>query len=203
MRRLSSFLLVLAAALAAAAAAVPANADTNTNASTVVVTGDRLAWTSVWRSYPSRSDFNSLDVARVGHESDSGGTNRSFFRMDTSAVKGAQILSARFRTFETHSWSCSARPVEVWRTGPVDSTTTWNNQPAWIAKLNVLNVAKGYNSACPDGNVDFNVLAAVREAAATGADDVTLGLRATSETDTFGWKKFNNNPVLIVEFTAP
>jgi hypothetical protein len=176
----------------------------NPNGTLTLVTGDRLAWTSVWKIYPSTSFFNrTSESARVGHENDSGNTVRSLFRMDTSAVKGGQILSARFRTFETHSWSCIARPVEVWRTGAIDAATTWNNQPAWITKLDTLNVAKGYNSACPDGNVDFNVLAAVRDSAAAGTDDVTLGLRATNEADTYGWKRFDNNPVLIVDFTAP
>lgn len=167
-------------------------------------TGSRLAWTSVWKAYPNSKYFNSTDIARVGHENDSGMTNRSFFRMDTSTVKGKQIVAATFRTFENHAWSCGARNVEVWRTGAINANTTWNAQPSWIAKLQTLNVAKGYNSSCPDGNVDFNVLAGVQTSAAANANDLTLGLRATSETDTFAWKKFANNPTLIVDYnTAP
>src|SRR5581483_10097572 len=148
------------------------------------------------------SYYNSSDIARVGHENDSGMTNRSFFRMNTSTVRGKHIIAGTFRTFENHAWSCSARQVEVWRTGPISSGTTWNAQPSWITKLQTLNVAKGYSSSCPDGTVDFNVTAGVATSAAANAADLTLGLRATSETDTFAWKKFNNNPTLIVDYNS-
>jgi Concanavalin A-like lectin/glucanases superfamily len=165
-------------------------------------TGGRLAWTSVWRAHPTSSYFNSSDIARVGHENQTGMTNRSFFRMNTSTVRGKHIIGATFRTFETHSWSCSARQVEVWRTGAISASTTWNAQPSWAAKLQTLNVAKGYNSSCPDGTVDFNVTAGVVTAAANNWADLTLGLRATSETDTFAWKKFQNNPTLIIDYNS-
>ena len=165
-------------------------------------TGSRLAWTSVWKAYPTSSYYNSSDIARVGHENATGMTNRSFFRMNTSTVRGKHIISGTFRTFETHSWSCSARYVEVWRTGSISSSTTWNNQPSWAAKLQTLNVAKGYSSSCPDGTVDFNVTAGVVTAAASNWADLTLGLRATSETDTYAWKKFANNPTLEVDYNS-
>ncbi len=164
--------------------------------------GGRLAWTSVWKAYPNSSYYNSSDIARVGHENDTGMTNRSFFRMNTTTVRGKHIISGTFRTFETHSWSCSARQVEVWRTGAIGSGTTWNNQPAWSANLQTLNVAKGYSTSCPDGTVDFNVTAGVVTAAANNWADLTLGLKATSETDTYAWKKFRNNPTLEVEYNS-
>ncbi|HZM76245.1 MAG TPA: LamG-like jellyroll fold domain-containing protein [Candidatus Limnocylindrales bacterium] len=165
-------------------------------------TGGRLAWTSVWKAHPTSAYFNSSDIARVGHENDTGMTNRSFFRMNTSTVRGKHIIGATFRTFETHAWSCSARQVEVWRTGAISSSTTWNTQPAWSAKLQTLNVAKGYSTSCPDATVDFNVTAGVVTAAASNWADLTLGLRATSETDTFAWKKFQNNPTLIIDYNS-
>lgn len=166
------------------------------------VAGGRTAWTFVSKIYPSTAYFNSTDVARVGHENESGNTVRSFFRMDTSAVKGAQILSASFSTVETHSWSCSPRNVEVWQTGDISATTTWLAQPAWLTRLSVVNVAKGYSAACPAGGVEFNVLGGVQSAAAANADSLTLGLRATSETDTYAWKRFNNNPTLVIQYVA-
>ncbi|HET6215162.1 MAG TPA: LamG-like jellyroll fold domain-containing protein [Micromonosporaceae bacterium] len=165
-------------------------------------TGGRLAWTSVWKAYPNSSYYNSSNIARVGHETDTGMTNRSFFRMNTSTVRLKHIIAATFRTFETHSWSCSARNVEVWRTGGISSSTTWNNQPSWAAKLQTLSVAKGYSSSCPDATVDFNVLAGVVTAAANNWSDLTLGLRASSETDPYYWKKFQNNPTLIIDYNS-
>lgn len=165
-------------------------------------TGGKLAWTSVWKAHPTSAYFNSSDIARVGHENDTGMTNRSFFRMNTSTVRGKHIIAATFRTTENHAWSCSARQVEVWRTGAISAGTTWNAQPSWAAKLQTLNVAKGYSTSCPDGTVDFNVTAGVVTAAAANAADLTLGLRATSETDTFAWKKFANNPTLIIDYNS-
>ncbi|MFJ8582614.1 FG-GAP-like repeat-containing protein [Micromonospora sp. NPDC093277] len=167
-----------------------------------LVAGSRLAWTSVWKSFPTSKYWNSTDIARVGHSDEDNLTNRSFFRMDTSRVKGKNIIRATFQAHETHSWSCSARSVELWRTGAISSSTTWNSQPSWIAKLATVNVAKGYSSSCPDGGVDFDATAGVRTSAAAGAGDVTLGLRATSETDTFAWKKFRNNPTLSIEYNS-
>jgi hypothetical protein len=165
-------------------------------------TGSRLAWTSVWKAHPTSAYFNSSDIARVGHENDTGMTNRSFFRMNTSTVRAKHIIAATFRTRLNYSWSCSARQVEVWRTGGISASTTWNSQPAWSAKLQTLNVAKGYTGSCPAGTVDFNVTAGVATAAASNWTNLTLGLRATSETDTFAWKKFANNPTLIVDYNS-
>ncbi len=164
--------------------------------------GARLAWTSVWKAYPTSTYYNSSDIARVGHENDTGMTNRSFFRMNTSTGRGKHLIAATFKTYENHSWSCSARQVEVWRTGAISSATSWNTQPAWSAQLQVLNVAKGYSSSCPDGTVSFTVTAGVVTAAASNWSDLTLGLRATSETDTYAWKKFANNPTLEVDYNS-
>jgi Concanavalin A-like lectin/glucanases superfamily len=166
------------------------------------VSGTRSAWTSVWKAYPTRNYLNSSDIARVGHENETGMTNRSFFQMSTSAVRGKHILGATLRTYEVHSWSCSARAVEVWHTGGISSSTTWNNQPTWGSKLATVNVAKGYSSSCPAGGVDFAVTSTVAAAAAANATTTTFGIKATDETDTYAWKKFRNNPTLEITYNT-
>lgn len=172
------------------------------------VSAPRGAWTSVWKKYPTTNYLNSSDVARVGHENDTGQTNRSFFQMNTgTAIHGKQIIKATFRTYETWAWSCNKREVQLWLTGAISKSTTWNNQPSWSQKLQTLNVAKGWSTSCPAGGVEFDATAAAVKAAASKWSNITLGLRATSETDTYAWKKFRNNPVLVVEYntipTAP
>ncbi|CCH17834.1 conserved hypothetical protein; putative Integrin domains [Micromonospora lupini str. Lupac 08] len=167
-----------------------------------LVGGARLAWTSVWKTFPNSKYWNSSDIARVGYSETDNLTNRSFFRMDTSKVKGKNIIRATFQTYETHSWSCNERSVELWRTGAISSSTTWNTQPGWISKLYTANVARGYSSSCPDGGVDFDATAGVRTSAAANAGDVTLGLRASNESDTWAWKKFRNNPTLSIEYNS-
>lgn len=172
------------------------------------VSAARGAWTSVWKKYPTTNYLNSSDVARVGHENETGQTNRSFFQMNTgTAIHGKQIIKATFRTYETWSWSCTKRAVEVWLTGGISKSTTWNNQPSWTTKLNTQTVAKGWSTSCPAGGVEFDATAAAVQAASKNWSSITLGLRATSETDTYAWKKFRNNPTLVVEYntipTAP
>jgi hypothetical protein len=54
--------------------------------------GGRLAWTSVWKAHPTSTYFNSSDIARVGHEDETGMTNRSFFRIKMCRVWCMEIL---------------------------------------------------------------------------------------------------------------
>ncbi|MEU0567860.1 LamG-like jellyroll fold domain-containing protein [Nonomuraea sp. NPDC005983] len=161
----------------------------------------RGAWTSVWSNNPNSNFLNANDVARAGHVS--GQTNRSFFQMNTGAtIHGKQIIKATLRTYETWSYSCSARKVEAWATNTISKSTTWNNQPKWDRILDTVNVAKGWGSACLPGGVEFNVTSQAVDAAAKKWPTMTIGLRATSETDVYGWKKFKNNPSLVIEYNS-
>jgi hypothetical protein len=170
-------------------------------------TGSREAWTTAYKPYPNNSYWNgagwgtSAKDARVGYESATGGTARSFFRLGSKDLAGVQVLDAQFNITMTHSWSCSARPVELWLTGAISSSTTWNKQPTWKTKLDTLNAAHGNETyGCADAGVDFDATAAAREAASKRWSNITFGLRASSETDTYGWKRFNPNPRLIVDY---
>lgn len=167
----------------------------------------RLAFAYVSKHFKTTKYYGTSDVAKVGYYNDpkaspTQDTYRSFFRMNTSAVNGKHIISATFRTFETHSWSCTARSVQLWLTGGIGTGTTWNNQPSWSRQISAKNVAKGYNSSCPDGGVDFDAKSAVEEAASKKWSNLTLGLRAASESDKLGWKKFRNNPVLEITYNT-
>ncbi|MGW4411944.1 LamG-like jellyroll fold domain-containing protein [Nonomuraea sp. NPDC004702] len=161
----------------------------------------RGAWTAVWSNWPSSNYLNSSDVARVGHVNSQ--TNRSFFQMNTgSTIHGKQIIKGTLRTYETWSYSCSARAVEAWSTNTISKSTTWSNQPKWVKKLSTVNVAKGWGSACLPGGVEFDVTSQVADAAANKWANITVGLRATSETDQYAWKKFRNNPSLVIEYNS-
>jgi hypothetical protein len=161
----------------------------------------RGAWTAVWSTHRNSNFLNANDIARVGHVS--GQTNRSFFRMNTGAtIHGKQIIKATLRTYETWSYSCQKRSVEAWWTGSIGSGTTWNNQPAWVSRLHTVNVAKGWGTACMPGGVEFDVTAQAVAAAAEKWPTMTIGLRATSETDVYAWKKFRNNPTLVIEYNS-
>ncbi|MFC9799401.1 FG-GAP-like repeat-containing protein [Streptomyces bacillaris] len=155
------------------------------------VSGARLNWTSVAKSYPTTSYWNhSSKVARVGYESDTGGTWRSMFTMDSKKLHGKQIIDSTFRIRNTHSWSCTDKVVELWRVGAISSATTWSKQPSWVSKAASVNDSKGWGSGCPAGNLEFKIKALAEQAAKDKWANVALGLRA-SESDTFAWKKFD------------
>lgn len=161
----------------------------------------RNGWTAVWSNWPNSNYLNSSDVARAGHVTSQ--TNRSFFQMNTGAtIHGKQIIKGTLRTYETWSYSCSARKVEAWATNTISKSTTWNNQPKWVTKLSTVNVAKGWGPSCLPGGVEFDVTSQVVSAAANKWPNITIGIRATSETDLYAWKKFKNNPALVIEYNS-
>ncbi|WP_329275229.1 FG-GAP-like repeat-containing protein [Streptomyces sp. NBC_01451] len=168
------------------------------------VSGVTDAWTTAYKRYPSSSFFDGANYntgtteARVGYESDTWGTARSFFRLKLKkTIKGATVRSATVKVRETHSWSCSARQVELWHTGGISSSTTWNNQPSWKTLITEKSFAHGWkSSSCPDAYVDFSIKSLAQSAADGGWTSFTIGLRAnsasgsTAETDPYTWKKF-------------
>ncbi|MFG1702908.1 LamG-like jellyroll fold domain-containing protein [Nonomuraea sp. M3C6] len=161
----------------------------------------RGSWTAVWSNWPNSNYLNSSDVARVGHVESQ--KNRSFFQMASgSTIHGKQIIKATLRTYETWSYSCSARKVEAWGTGAISKSTTWNAQPSWTRLLSTVNVAKGWGSSCLPGGVEFDVTSWAADAAAKKWNTMTIGLRATSETDVYAWKKFKNNPTVVIEYNS-
>ncbi|MER6482422.1 FG-GAP-like repeat-containing protein [Streptomyces virginiae] len=169
-----------------------------------VAWGERQNWAWAYRSWPDNSYWNTKEDVRVGYESKTDGLSRSFFQLDTSAVKGAQVSKATFRIRETWAWSCERRPVELWTTHPISPQTTWNNQPDRRNKLDFVNEAKGWGDGCPAGNLEFNATAAVQEAASNGWSSTTVGLYATNESDEYHWKRFDPKTVTLeMEYNNP
>ncbi|WP_327237794.1 DNRLRE domain-containing protein [Streptomyces sp. NBC_01317] len=156
------------------------------------------AWTVAYRPYPNTSFYNGTNFssgtsdARVGHENDTGGTARSFWRIGFSkSLKGATISKASFKVLNNHSWSCTNREFQFWLTGSISSGTTWNSQPKWTTELDRKSFAHGWSSAdCPDEYEAFDVKAAAQKGADNGSSNLTFGMRATSESDTQTWRKF-------------
>ncbi|MEU1542051.1 FG-GAP-like repeat-containing protein [Actinacidiphila glaucinigra] len=175
------------------------------------MTGHTNNWTTAYRTYPTSSFWNGTnfndgtDTARVGYEFTTGGLSRSFFQLSLdSKLKGAAVSSASFYALETYSWSCSARSVQLWRTGSISSSTTWNNQPSWTEEINAQSVAHGYSSSCPDNWVNFPATSLAQDAADNGWTKITLGLRAATEDSSYAWKKFeassSNSPYLKITY---
>ncbi|MFE0818773.1 DNRLRE domain-containing protein [Streptomyces sp. NPDC058847] len=160
--------------------------------------GPWQAWTVAYKPYPNSSFWNGTNFssgtsdARVGHEDDTNGTARSFWRMRfSSSLKGATVTDAKFKVLNNHSWSCTKREFQFWLTGSISSGTTWNKQPGWSKSLDKNSFAHGWSSSsCPDEYESFEVDAAAQQGANSGWSNITFGMRATSESDTQTWRKF-------------
>ena len=155
------------------------------------------AWATVYAQHPNTNTWNGTNFnngttdARVGYEQTTPLRTRSFWRMGfSSSLKGATVSSATFRVLNNHSWSCSAREMQLWLTGAISSGTTWNNQPSWKTLQEKKSFAHGYGTSCADAYVAFNVQNAAQQAANSGWSTITLGMRATNESDTYTWRKF-------------
>ncbi|MFI6861538.1 FG-GAP-like repeat-containing protein [Streptomyces sp. NPDC050421] len=162
--------------------------------------GDRdTNWTRVYQKYPGSSFWNANEVARVGYENETDGLSRSFFQIDTDDIRKVQVKSSTFRIKNVWSWSCQARPVELFQTKSISKKTTWKNQPSKLdtSPLDTVNDAKGWSKDCGAGSLEFDVTTRIRDAAEKGWSNITLGMYAGDESDTFGWKKFDAKTAVL------
>ncbi|MFH8224621.1 FG-GAP-like repeat-containing protein [Streptomyces sp. NPDC018057] len=162
--------------------------------------GEKQNWTRVYKHYPNTSFWNTKDPVRVGYEAQSGGSDRvseSFLQLDTSETRHTQVKNSVLRIRNIWSWSCKARPVELWLTSAINNKTTWNHRPQKKVKVYTVNESKGWGKDCAAGNLEFDTTAQIRDAASKGQSIITFGLYASDETDTFGWKKFDPKTAVL------
>ncbi|GIF38688.1 carboxypeptidase regulatory-like domain-containing protein [Actinoplanes xinjiangensis] len=161
------------------------------------------AWTSVWSKYPTKSFWKNTTAltngeitgaAGVGRTEDCTGCAdhiiRSFFRLDTTQVKGA-VLAAEFYIQQRWSWTCSpATNAKVWETtSGISSATTWKNQPKLSSRSATVLGNRKYGAVhgCKGvGDIEFNVTSMVTDAETT----VTLGMKALDESTKNQWKRY-------------
>ncbi|ATL32943.1 FG-GAP-like repeat-containing protein [Streptomyces formicae] len=178
------------------------------------VEGSRYSWTLAYKKYPNSSFYNgagwggsgeSTSTARVGYENETNGLGRSYFRMNTKNLWSTkkQVIKSTFRIKNSWSWSCTSKPVNLYRTASIGSSTTWNNQPDKREKLDTVNDSKGWSSDCPAGNLAFDTTRAAKDAASGKWNTMTLLLQADNESDEWGWKKFSaKSAVLSTEYNT-
>ncbi|MFJ5780377.1 DNRLRE domain-containing protein [Streptomyces sp. NPDC093094] len=172
-----------------------------------------INWTTAYDRHPHATFYNGKGFnkggtheARVGFESDTWGTSRSFFNFPFDKdLKGTKIIKAKLRLLETYAWSCSARSMSVHLTGPIDGHTNWKNAPRLHDgnKLATRTFAHGWKTSCGDEYEEFIVTAGAQQAANDGDDTITFGLRARDEDSQYAWKKFQangENPPMIEVF---
>ncbi|MFD5125709.1 FG-GAP-like repeat-containing protein [Streptomyces sp. NPDC058385] len=176
------------------------------------VEGSRYSWTIAYKKYPNSSYFNgagwsggTTTTARAGYENETNGLARSYFRMNTKNLWSTdkQVIKSTFRIKNTWSWSCTSKPIDLYRTATIGSSTTWSNQPDKREQLDSVNDSKGWSGDCPAGNLAFDVTAAAKDAAASQWNTITLLMQADNESDVFGWKKFDaKSAVMSTEYNT-
>ncbi|WP_167402566.1 DNRLRE domain-containing protein [Micromonospora viridifaciens] len=135
---------------------------------------------------------------------------RSFLRFDgLDWLKGKHVQAATLYLWNFHSWSCTGARWETWQTLHAGTATRWTNQPEWRKLLGYTSTTKGYSSSCGAGWVNSSVTGTFADHA-NGATccTVNVGIRATSETDNLGWKKFHslentNDPYVTLTYQSP
>ncbi|MFF3329270.1 DNRLRE domain-containing protein [Streptomyces sp. NPDC002888] len=157
-------------------------------------------WTTAYNRHPNATFYNGKGFnkggtheARVGFESDTWGTSRSYFNISfDKGLRGAKITSAKLRMLETYSWSCQSRSMSVHLTGGIDAHTNWKNAPKLHDgnKLATKSFAHGYKSGCRDAFETFDVKKGAQKAADKGQTMITFGARARDEHAQYAWKKF-------------
>ncbi|MEV7343620.1 LamG domain-containing protein [Streptomyces sp. NPDC093544] len=145
----------------------------------------------------------------------SGYKNRMYFEFSPSKLAGKQVLDATFRVTERFSMSCEPTWVDLVRTGNISSSTTWPGPTANWDLMVDRNVSAGRGSACdpsqPDAAIEFNdnpdetnenLTSTVKKFAAGDFSRLTLMLKAHDESDPNGWKRFDDDAILDVDFVG-
>jgi hypothetical protein len=171
---------------------------------TVTSSANLMVSSGGWKDYNFKSD-EGMGYCPYSYTNDCGvhHVKRLFYRMPTSGFGGKTILSAEFQVKETFAPSCTTRTVQLWKTKTFGTSSTWDStSDNWLEHLDSQDTAKGY-SGCPSGDVILDATSAMKEAAAGGWSTLTLGLRAATEDDQLGWKRFEDNPALRVHYNTP
>jgi hypothetical protein len=161
------------------------------------------SWAYVSGAFPDQDYYDTSMDLQVGIDPDTGDTSYSFYTLPVpSQVYGAVIDSATAYFPEVWSYSCTASPVELWRTGTISGSTTYASQPSWDDELGSDDVAYGWSSAgyiggpssCPASNKDvsYSITSTIATAAADSWPNLTVGLKAADTSDSTGWKQFSD-----------
>jgi len=171
---------------------------------TVTSSANLMVSSGGWKDYNFKSD-EGMGYCPYSYTNDCGThhVKRLFYRMPTSGFGGKTIISAEFQVKETFAPSCTTRTVQLWKTKAFTTSSTWSStSDNWLTHLDSKDIAKGY-SGCPSGDVLLDATSAMKEAAAGGWSTLTLGLRAATEDDQLGWKRFEDDPALRVRYNTP
>ncbi|MCG7205851.1 LamG domain-containing protein [Streptomyces arenae] len=145
----------------------------------------------------------------------SGYKQRMYFEFAPTALRGKRVLDATFRVTERWSMSCTHTTVQLVRTPNISSATRWPGPTSGWDIMGDRTVSAGRGSACdpsqPDAPIEFNddpaqnyenLTDTVKSFAAGDFSRLTLMLKAYNESDPNGWKRFDDDAVLDVDYVG-
>ncbi|MBV1854120.1 FG-GAP-like repeat-containing protein [Catellatospora tritici] len=172
---------------------------------------NKNAWTYVNSYYHDTEYWNSSDWARVGFQGwDTPNFKaRSFFRFAIpSKIWSQQIYSATLETKEVWSATSASFDVDLNHisnsSAAISSGTNWDNQPAKGNLISTKTVPGDWNAAGTENpmQVDFNMTSEIVSAAAGRWSYTVVGLYNQTETNRDAWRKFENNPKLVIKYNS-
>lgn len=178
----------------------------------------QLNWARIssngWNVYNSTSTTGSTS-ARIGYDDWAGGAGekaRTYYRMNTAGIKGAQIFEASLYVVHRWSASCYNTAAVVYGTGNVSSWSSsglnWDKQPS--KSTGVLSTVNGRELDCGTSKVrttpasfKFNVLSYIKSAASGKWSSATFMVAAKSESDKYNWKQlgYGGGATLSVKYS--
>ena len=166
----------------------------------VTDTTDETAHTYTSSGAPTTSYYTDPWLT-LGKNSD-GSTRRSFVRFNTGLYVNKHIISAHVRTHVALQ-SSSTSQVDMYDSGPISATTTYNNSPTIYAN---------WDSASTVGSgswQEFDAGAMMVRFASHNVNAGTVMLRANIETVASGYKRMDSGqsgsyaPELVVTYNTP
>jgi hypothetical protein len=170
-------------------------------------------WTQVDSGFPTTSYWDESSDLQLGYCDFSGcdglGVARDFIKMpiSTELTTKTHIDSAYMYMTDVWSASCTKEAVQLWTTGTISSSTTWNKQPSFLSDLQSQSFAHGYDSSCPASakNVTWTITSIVQSDSGKYNNE-TFGLKAGSESNDLYWKQFDSgasNITMTTNFHNP
>lgn len=180
------------------------------------VSGSRNAWTMIQSAWPTSAAFRFSGTEGMGYcavARESNCVRNNIKRLawtfgGLGVVRGADVSSATFSAYGTHSYNCTRRYVWVYRINAIDSGSNWRNKSGWWDGRRVAAKQIAHRPNCPKQQdkphwFEFGVSEAARWAA-NSSNTLSLGMRALNESVmTAGWKRYRWDAKLSVTYNHP
>jgi hypothetical protein len=175
------------------------------------VSGSLNDWTAIRDAYGPAYRFNpdqGVGKCDVGTSSTCSTTFRSRLKYRFAGLQAigdaevADIHTATFTVMGTHSYDCTPRPVNVYRTDDFNSSSTWPGGN-WQFQSQQVVAHKSGCAASPVRRIEFAVVEAAQALASSNGSVLALGIMAADESSMAGWKRYGYDATLSIMFNRP